>query len=183
MLYVIEPATLSTCVTVGRAKKSMADTSIDLAKQKPKLTALPDGLDVAATSLDVSENALTALPPAIGTLTSLKTLNVSDNQLGELPEEIGSLRAVEALLLYKNVLKRLPDAVGRLHNLKILNAFNNRMMTFPAALGAPNPILFNTPHRSHTKAVCPVSHLQVLSPTWRRSTRRPISSVSSQRPR
>ena len=114
----------------------MAGVAIDLAKQKPKLTALPEGLDAAATSLDVSENALVALPPEIGKLTSLKTLNVSDNQLGELPEEIGSLREVEALLLYKNVLKRLPDAVGALHNLKTLNAFNNRMMTFPAALGA-----------------------------------------------
>jgi Leucine-rich repeat (LRR) protein len=43
------------------------------------------------TFLDLSGMGLTALPEAIGQLTSLRRLNVSRNQLTALPEAIGEL--------------------------------------------------------------------------------------------
>ncbi len=39
--------------------------------------------------LDLNDNMLSALPPEIGNLTSLKKLNLGGNLLKELPDEIG----------------------------------------------------------------------------------------------
>ena len=45
----------------------------------------------ALTSLNLSNNQLTALPdlPALGQLTQLTKLNLSDNQLTALPDSLG----------------------------------------------------------------------------------------------
>ena len=44
------------------------------------------------TSLDLSDNQLTALPPEIGRLTNLTWLDLRRNQLTALPAELGNLR-------------------------------------------------------------------------------------------
>ena len=113
------------------------DVQVDLRKRNPKLKEVAEtDLDTAATHVDLSENELPALPPAIGSLSSLRILDVSDNRLAALPDELGACSSLEELLLYKNQLKKLPNSLGQLSNLRVLNAFNNKLMTFPATLGA-----------------------------------------------
>ncbi|MCP4570005.1 MAG: hypothetical protein GY841_20685 [FCB group bacterium] len=87
-----------------------------------------------ATTLDLSDIGLTALPPEIGQLTHLKRLVLSENKLTELPSEIGQLTALEVLNLsnksyldHNNELTTLPTEIGQLTNLKELNLAKNRL--------------------------------------------------------
>jgi hypothetical protein len=43
---------------------------------------------------DMSENKLTAIPPCIGSMTSLGRLDLHSNSIASLPEEIGQLKQV-----------------------------------------------------------------------------------------
>jgi Leucine-rich repeat (LRR) protein len=86
-----------------------------------KLEALPDpALMSAVKTLYLNDNALTALPPSIGSLTQLTYLNLDRNRLTVLPAEIGNLPNLAYLRLSGNQLTALPDSVANLKNLKRL---------------------------------------------------------------
>jgi Leucine-rich repeat (LRR) protein len=63
--------------------------------------------------LDVSHNALTSLPPTIGSLKKLIRLNASHNELPSLPSTIIKCKSLEELLLSNNPLaaKDLPPGL------------------------------------------------------------------------
>ena len=117
-------------------EEASEEVRVDLVKQNPKLSTLAvDDLNAAVTHLNVSENQLPTLPPAISSLQKLRVINASDNQLTSLPDEIGDCVALEELLLFKNQLKKLPSTLGKLKSLRVLNLFNNKLMSFPGSLG------------------------------------------------
>ena len=51
----------------------------------------------ALTNLDVSDNQLSSLPPAIGRLTNLTTLISRKNKINELPASVGGLCVLQVL--------------------------------------------------------------------------------------
>ena len=55
--------------------------TVDLRRQSPKLTTLPEDVNVACEELDVSENYLPALPATVSSFTQLRVLQASDNIL------------------------------------------------------------------------------------------------------
>lgn len=93
--------------------------------------------------VDVSHNAISSLPPQIGTLTALSVLNASCNKIASLPVElyslgetlkkldlsgnclteigqgIVSLQCLAELRLEKNALETLPDSIGQLKSLQV----------------------------------------------------------------
>ena len=60
---------------------------------------LPNALTLsgALTNLDVSDNQLSSLPPAIGRLTNLTTLISRKNKITELPVSVGGLCALQVM--------------------------------------------------------------------------------------
>ncbi len=72
---------------------------------------------VALTRLDLSRNALAALPPEVGLLSALDDLDVSRNRLRSLPPELGRLSRLRLLNCMANELERLPDEIGDLASL------------------------------------------------------------------
>lgn len=94
-----------------------------------------DKVDKGVVTLNISENSLTALPPLVGELTSMKSLDANSNKLTTLPAEMGSLAGLEELLLYKNELKELPKELAGCTALQTLNIFNNKVRKLPDALG------------------------------------------------
>ncbi|GMJ08900.1 hypothetical protein like AT2G30105 [Hibiscus trionum] len=109
------------------------------------------------TVLSITQNQLTTLPPALGSLTSIRQLHVANNKLTTLPNEIGLLTQLEVLKvdnnrittipacigecgslvevdLSANLLSELPDTFGNLHNLKALHLSNNGLKSLPCTL-------------------------------------------------
>lgn len=105
------------------------------------------------TSLDLSSNKLSNLPPilfehlrslevlilennsigsiaGIGILKRLKVLMIANNNLSSLPEEIGLLVSLITLDIHSNNLSELPTAIWRL-SLISLNVSSNLLDTFP----------------------------------------------------
>src|ERR1022692_2186805 len=62
-------------------------------------------------SCDISNLRLTALPPEIVQLPSLRTLHLVGNQLTELPPEITQLTRLQTLTLNDNQLTELPPVI------------------------------------------------------------------------
>ena len=82
----------------------------------------------------LTQNALTALPPALCGLSALKLLQLDGNRLTSLPAELGALSKLEKLSVAGNCLTSLPDALGRLTSLKTLCVARNALKELPAAL-------------------------------------------------
>ena len=91
-------------------------SELDLSNQKietwSQAAAMAD-LGVA-TSLNLSKNQLTAIPPEIGNLTNLTELSLDYNQLTALPPDIGKLTNLTTLNLHRNHLTALPTEIGNL---------------------------------------------------------------------
>lgn len=85
--------------------------------------------------LELQNLDLTAVPPEIGQLTSLKKLWLDRNQLTTLPPEIGRLGDLRLLHLGKNQLSSLPPEIGQLQALENLNIERNRFATLPTGIG------------------------------------------------
>lgn len=85
-------------------------------------------------SLQLQENNLVALSPAISWARNLRQLRLFSNQLVVLPDEIGDLPRLEMLWLHDNHLVALPATVGKLTTLKFLTLRTNCLSTLPYTL-------------------------------------------------
>jgi hypothetical protein len=85
----------------------------------------------AVTSLILSDQHLTELPAAIGTLTNLQVLALENNGLIQLPSEIGKLKNLGKLLLATNKLTTLPPEIGNLTKLTYLDVSQNAFTQLP----------------------------------------------------
>lgn len=85
--------------------------------------------------LSLEHNDLTRLPPAIGSLESLKNLYVAHNQLNDLPTEIGHLTELQILTLDSNKFTSLPPVLGTLRSLTNLFVYHNQLTTLPPEIG------------------------------------------------
>lgn len=96
------------------------------------LSDLPDTIGelVNLKLLDVAENTLTSLNPAVCKLSALLTLNVGQNQIEELPE-VSGLSNLHELLLTRNKLQKLPEGVGSLEHLALIQADHNQINQLP----------------------------------------------------
>lgn len=102
----------------------------NLLESLPPLTGLN-----ALLTMDVSSNALTALPASIGELPVLHHIDCNSNQLAALPAELCHLRALQTLLCHSNQLEQLPDEMGALPALVALDASRNLLEELPESLG------------------------------------------------
>ena len=94
-----------------------------------------DAVREAVTTLDLSEQGLTELPPEIGQLTNLTVLRLSGNQLTALPPEICQLTNLTRLELWSNQLNKLPPEIGQLTNLTTLELYQNKLNQLPPEIG------------------------------------------------
>ncbi|KAG0361237.1 cysteinyl-tRNA synthetase [Podila minutissima] len=105
-------------------------TSLDLSSNK--LSNLPPMLFEHLRSLEVlilENNSISSIA-GIGTLKRLKVLMTANNNLSSLPEEIGLLESLITLDVHSNNLSELPSAIWRL-SLISLNVSSNLLDTFP----------------------------------------------------
>ncbi|CAK4068547.1 unnamed protein product [Aphanomyces euteiches] len=121
-----------------------------------KLKQIPADVFAIPTlhTLDLSQNAITELPPQITELTALKTLKVDGNQLVELPDlsalvklttlaadnntltRIGALAPnLTKLTLRGNKLTTLPESVCTLTALETLDVAQNAIRDIPNSIG------------------------------------------------
>lgn len=91
---------------------------------------------VSATSLDLSNKGLTAVPKYVFGMTGLTELNLSHNNLtGAIPGEIRFLKNLKTLDLSYNQMTGVPAEVGQLSNLVTLNLSHNQLTGLPNELG------------------------------------------------
>ncbi len=90
-----------------------------------------EAIEAGSTTLDLSSNQLTTLPPEIGQLSRLQTLDLMDNQLTTLPPEITQLSQLQRLYLRSNQLTALPPEIAQLSQLQTLYLSANQLTTLP----------------------------------------------------
>jgi len=119
-------------------QKQQNSTSLNLSSQQ--LTSLPPEIAKLQNliELDLSDNQLSSLPPEIGKLQKLTTLNLSRNQLTSLPPEIGGLQELHTLSLRSNQLSSLPSGIRNLQKLIKLDLSGNKF-NFPEEIYAKPP--------------------------------------------
>ena len=93
----------------------------------PILAAFPD-IPAGTASLDVSDNALTEVPAAIGGAADLEELLLFKNKIKTVDKAIGSLGKLTTLNLFNNVCMKVPPEIGQLGALEELNMAANKMM-------------------------------------------------------
>jgi hypothetical protein len=76
-------------------------------------------------AIDLSDNGMTQVPPAIWDAGSVRELDISDNKLATLPPEIGRLTQMIILDAHGNQIRTLPRALARLHRLSELRLNDN----------------------------------------------------------
>ena len=103
--------------------------------EEKALARIRSAAETGAAELDLSGLGLTALPPEIGSLTSLRKLDLSGNRLTALPPEIGGLTSLQNLDLVGNRLTALPAEIGGLTSLQSLNLSGNRLTALPPEIG------------------------------------------------
>lgn len=128
--------------------------SCGLTSVPPEVFGLADTLEV----LDLSGNALTALPDDLGRLAKLRVLFTSGNRFERLPPVLGDCAALSQvgcrgsgvrevpaealpprlrwLTLTDNALERLPDSLGARPHLQKLMLAGNRLRELPKSLEA-----------------------------------------------
>lgn len=97
----------------------------------------PDFGDVSfLTTGRFSQVAFTTVPSSLCSIGFLKTLDLSFSRIRSVPEEIEQLVQLEQLNLSHNQIDVLPDAIGSLKNLVKLNLAFNHITTLPSEIGA-----------------------------------------------
>ncbi|GAB1522495.1 hypothetical protein RhiTH_005615 [Rhizoctonia solani] len=81
--------------------------------------------------LDISNNELIALPPALTSCTNLEELNVSSNPLRTLPSSLGALVSLRVLIADACELQSLPSQLVNLGALHSLSVRCNRLVMLP----------------------------------------------------
>ncbi|HEY3362762.1 MAG TPA: COR domain-containing protein [Methanosarcina sp.] len=106
-------------------------TTLDLSRNQ--LTQLPPEITKLKnlTTLDLSRNQLTQLPSEIGELINLTILSLSENQLTQIPPEITELKSLTTLYLSRNQLAQLPPEITKLKNLTTLSLSGNQLTQLP----------------------------------------------------
>ncbi len=87
-----------------------------------------------ASTLDLTDRRLKALPAGVTSMTALRTLIVDDNPIGQLPDDIGELANLEELSVRKCRLTELPESIGRLGQLRVLRVSDNVVRSGPVRL-------------------------------------------------
>jgi hypothetical protein len=107
------------------------DLSCGLTEFPREIFDLADSLE----TLNLSGNALDALPADLGRLHRLRVLFCSDNRFTQLPESIGQCRALEMVGFKANRIRTVPAAALQLPALRWLILTDNQIETMPEALG------------------------------------------------
>ena len=79
---------------------------------------------------------LDALPEELCRLSRLHTLDISFNALAAVPDAIGELKSLRSLLLQQNSLESLPAALSLCAKLELLDAAANNLSALPASMGS-----------------------------------------------
>lgn len=98
------------------------------------LSILPSLLDVLSATLvvlDVSNNDLSSLPPALRHCTALEELNISGNPLRQLPSFLGECYGLQVLQADSCTLGSLPVELSQISNLHTLCVRNNKLIALP----------------------------------------------------
>ena len=90
--------------------------------KRAALNALPDWLDqLAITSLDLTKNRLTEIPPVVFRMTGLEKLYLGNNKITNLPPEIEHLQQLKELELWANEIADIPIELQNIPNLELLD--------------------------------------------------------------
>ncbi|GAX78678.1 hypothetical protein CEUSTIGMA_g6116.t1 [Chlamydomonas eustigma] len=107
------------------------------------------------TKLDLSRNALTALPEELGLLTTLTHLDVSNNSLQCLFNSILNLHSLKLLACDSNQLQLLPETVPYLKSLVVLSVSGNNLRFLPEGIGCSQPQLASIACQSNALEAIP----------------------------
>lgn len=119
-------------ITIDRMQAAINRGTLRLTDQG--LTALPTDLSPLAGQLkvlDLSKNALTALPDSLAALTGLRTLILLDNQLTALPDAFAELTELRILDARRNKLRDLPPSLNQCTALTRLQLASNKLKAVP----------------------------------------------------
>ena len=94
----------------------------------------PESLSPSVGWLILTDNKITALPPSIGMLSTLRKLMLSCNQIETLPDELQNCRELELVRLASNKIKNLPIWFLRLPKLSWLAHAGNPLFP-PSTVG------------------------------------------------
>jgi len=126
------PQTLAELRAGRLAGATRLDLSCGLTEFPREIFGLADTLEI----LNLSGNALDALPDDLGRLHRLRVLFCSDNRFTELPAAIGRCQALEMVGFKANRIRSVPAAALQLPRLRWLILTDNAIEALPDALGA-----------------------------------------------
>ena len=129
------PQTLAELRAGRLAGATRLDLSCGLTEFPREIFGLADTLEV----LNLSGNALDALPDDLGRLHRLRVLFCSDNRFTELPASIGRCQALEMVGFKANRIRRVPAAALQLPRLRWLILTDNEIESLPDTLGTCTP--------------------------------------------
>ncbi|MBP6899445.1 MAG: serine/threonine-protein kinase [Burkholderiaceae bacterium] len=115
---------------------ALADTLQTLDLSGNALHALPEDFDRLhrLQRLFASDNRFERLPPVLGRCAQLELIGFKANRIAELPDEALPPR-LRWLILTDNALASLPEALGRRPRLQKLMLAGNRLRHLPASMG------------------------------------------------
>lgn len=110
--------------------------STNLFLQNKKLEDI-SGIEIFSklSTLHLSGNQLSELPPEITSLVTLHSLDVGQNKLQLLPDDIGNLNELQYLSLYGNELTELPESISQMSELINLGLNQNSLTSLPSGIG------------------------------------------------
>ena len=91
--------------------------------------------------LDLSLNALKALPNSLGKLPCLESLNLSWNSIRKLPADLSGLQQLQVLDVSNNEIRRLPESLSQVKVLEVFKASHNEIVELPLSFGEMGSLL------------------------------------------
>ncbi|KAG8177057.1 hypothetical protein JTE90_024944 [Oedothorax gibbosus] len=127
-------------------------------------------------TLDISNNKIKELPPALEQFKNLKNLTAVQIHITSLPSEMGSLKKLECVNFSMNELTSLPDSFASLVNLRTINLSNNKFREFPAVFTHMKRL--EMLDLSHNKLTAVPDHVKDVSAIEINLNQNQISSLS-----